>query len=164
MSEKDISYEENVITPEEFEEIEKKEKGKKYKPVPKPVSAPKKQKETEPTNFETLLLKIEKLEGKLEATENMIKATEEKIAKNTEEIGELRSSILERDRVFNRIESDFRLIKELSEEIKRLSKVVYSLLSLPTHRTLTIVHFNRETQLLNNWYPENPFENEYYWR
>ena len=118
MSEKDISYEENVITPEEFEEIEKKEKGKKYKPVPKPVSAAKKQKETEPTNFETLLLKIEKLEGKLEATENMIKATEEKIAKNTEEIGELRSSILERDRVFNRIESDFRLIKELSEEIK----------------------------------------------
>jgi len=53
--------------------------------------------------------------------------------------------------------------KEIPEEIKRLSKVVHPLLhaqSIYQHRTL--VHFDKETESLEDWYPENPFEKEYY--
>jgi len=54
--------------------------------------------------------------------------------------------------------------EELPEEIKRLSKVVYSLLSLPAYRKLILVQFDERTKSLEEWYPENPFEIEYYWR
>jgi len=54
--------------------------------------------------------------------------------------------------------------EEIPEEIKRLSKVVYSLLTLPTYRNLILVYFNEDTQSFEDWYPENPFKNEYYWR
>jgi len=54
--------------------------------------------------------------------------------------------------------------EELPEEIKRLSKVVSSLLSLPAYRSLTLVQFDEGTKSLKDWYPENPFEIEYYWR
>ncbi len=54
--------------------------------------------------------------------------------------------------------------EEIPKEIKRLSKVIYSLLSLPAYRNLVLVYFNEEDQSFHEWYPENPFENEYYWR
>lgn len=53
---------------------------------------------------------------------------------------------------------------QIPEEIKRLSKVVYTLLSLPAYKKLILVRFTKETKKLEDWYPENPFENEYYWR
>jgi hypothetical protein len=54
--------------------------------------------------------------------------------------------------------------KEIPEEIERLARVVNYLLSLPAYRRLTLVQFSEETNALTDWYPENPFENEYLWR
>lgn len=51
-------------------------------------------------------------------------------------------------------------IMEISEEIKRLHRVVYSLLTLPAYKTLTIVHFDEETIDFVEWFPRNPFEEE----
>ncbi len=63
---KEVSYEENVITPEEFSELEKKETKKiKLKKAEKPeASAARPEKATD---VDMLVLKTEKLEGKIEA-------------------------------------------------------------------------------------------------
>jgi len=56
-------------------------------------------------------------------------------------------------------------IEEIPEEIKRLSKVIFPLLSTHSiYQSLTLVYFDKETQSLEDWYPENPFEKELYWR
>jgi len=49
---------------------------------------------------------------------------------------------------------------EIPEEIKRLHRVVYSLLALPAYKTLTIVHYDEETTDFVEWFPSNPFEEE----
>ncbi|MEE9324436.1 MAG: hypothetical protein V3U90_02610 [Dehalococcoidia bacterium] len=46
--------------------------------------------------------------------------------------------------------------KEIPVEIKRLSKVVYSMLSLPAYKTLTIANFDSHRGFVE-WFPENPF-------
>ena len=46
--------------------------------------------------------------------------------------------------------------KEIPEEIKRLDKVVFTLLALPAYKRLTLVRFDGETND-GEWYPENPF-------
>lgn len=49
-------------------------------------------------------------------------------------------------------------VKEIPEEIKRLSKVVPALLSLSNWRQkFVLVHFNYENGELMDWHPENPF-------
>ena len=48
--------------------------------------------------------------------------------------------------------------QEPPEEIKRLSKVVFSLLQLPAYKPLTLVRFDEKTNELRNWFPENPFD------
>ena len=54
--------------------------------------------------------------------------------------------------------------KEIPVEIKRLAKVTHSLLYAPTiHKNYALVHFNDETGSFEEWYPENPFEKDYYW-
>jgi hypothetical protein len=50
--------------------------------------------------------------------------------------------------------------KEIPEEIKRLHRVVYSLLSLPAYKTLTIVHYHDDSKEFIEWFPKNPFEKE----
>jgi len=45
---------------------------------------------------------------------------------------------------------------EIPEEIKRLSKVIYTLLSLPVYKTLTIVRLDKETKKFIEWFPKNP--------
>jgi hypothetical protein len=47
---------------------------------------------------------------------------------------------------------------EIPEEIKRLSKVVYSLLSLPAYKTLTLVRFDPNSNAIVEWFPRSPFE------
>lgn len=55
--------------------------------------------------------------------------------------------------------------KEIPEEIKRLSKVVYPLLSAPSiYQSRTLAHFDEGAKFFKDWYPENPFEKELYWR
>lgn len=51
------------------------------------------------------------------------------------------------------------------EEIKRLHKVIYPLLSSAgTYEAFVLVHFNEESGEFKEWYPENPFENDSYWK
>jgi hypothetical protein len=47
--------------------------------------------------------------------------------------------------------------EEIPEELKRLSKVVYSLLSLPGYYKLTLVRFDEEQEQFVDWFEENPF-------
>ena len=55
--------------------------------------------------------------------------------------------------------------KEIPEEIKGLSRVIYPLLSTSSiYRSRTLVYFDGETQSFKDWYPENPFEKDLYWR
>lgn len=54
--------------------------------------------------------------------------------------------------------------QEIPEEIKRLSKIVYPLLSLSVYEKLILVQFDKDTNNFVEWYPENPFEKHLYWR
>lgn len=54
--------------------------------------------------------------------------------------------------------------QEIPEEIKKLSKIVYSLLLLPAYKKLVLAQFDKDTNKIVDWYEENPFEKEYYWR
>jgi hypothetical protein len=47
--------------------------------------------------------------------------------------------------------------EEIPEEIKRLSKTVFSLLQLPAYKTLTLVRFDEKSGEFTDWFPENPF-------
>jgi hypothetical protein len=53
---------------------------------------------------------------------------------------------------------------EIPEEIKRLSKVVSSLLQFSYSRKLFLGHFSIVTNSFHEWHLENPFENDYYWK
>lgn len=119
-------YEENVITSEEFEKLEEKEekkkllgfvrKGKEEKP-----EKPKEEKPVEPkekTPLDALTLKVEKLGGKIESLEEIRHAVDERFSRLSEEIGELRSSILEKDRAFDKVEAGFSRMEEIVEELE----------------------------------------------
>lgn len=108
----EISEEENVISKEEFAALEKEE-GKDLLPVEKP----KKEKEVKGMTVEHVMLKLEKAEGKIESLDSQKVATDERISRLTEEIGELRSSLLEKERMFNVVETGFGKIKDATEEI-----------------------------------------------
>lgn len=55
-------------------------------------------------------------------------------------------------------------LQPISEEIKRLHKVAFSLLSGPSyHYTFNLAHFNERTNEIVEWYPENPFEKDWRW-
>jgi len=54
--------------------------------------------------------------------------------------------------------------REIPEEIKRLSKIVFSLLSLPAYKKLVLVQFDNNSKQFVDWFEENLFENEYYWK
>src|SRR5262249_33420467 len=47
--------------------------------------------------------------------------------------------------------------EEIPEELKRLSKLVYSLLSLPGYRRLALVRFDEQQGLFVDWFETNPF-------
>lgn len=47
--------------------------------------------------------------------------------------------------------------EEIPEEVRRLHRVVYSLLSLPAYKTLTLCEIDKETMEFIEWFPETPF-------
>jgi len=120
----DIPEEENVITPEEFEQLETKEKKGRLrflKSKAKPEAHPKEEGIMERGRVKTedeLIVSVEKIQAKLETMEDLRQTTEEKISRLSEEIGELRSSILEKDKTFNQVETGFEKVKEIFEEIQ----------------------------------------------
>ena len=114
MSSEEVSPEKNVITPEEFDELEKKE-GRKP-----PKKKEKEEERTEVSNasdVEKIILKTEKLEGKFDALSAERQALSDRLSVLNEEIGEIRSSVLGRDRVFNEIQAEFKKMKDNIEEI-----------------------------------------------
>lgn len=50
--------------------------------------------------------------------------------------------------------------QEIPDEIKRLSRVVYSLLALPAYKTLSIVRYDEGSARFTEWFPRNPFEED----
>ncbi len=46
----------------------------------------------------------------------------------------------------------------IPEEIKRLSRTVYSLLSLPGYQRVTLVHWDKESEQIIEFYPQKPFK------
>ena len=55
-------------------------------------------------------------------------------------------------------------LKPIPEEIKRLHRVTYEILSLPTiYRAFVLAQFDKEKGGFVEWYPENPFEKDTYW-
>ena len=119
----DITEEENVITPEEFEQLETKEKKGKLgflKNKPK-AQAPRKEELIERGRMRTeddIIVSVEKIQAKLETIEDLRQTMEERISRLSEEIGELRSSILEKDKTFNQVESGFEKVKEIFDELQ----------------------------------------------
>ena len=106
----------NVITPEEFQELEKKEGRKiKLKGAAK-TEEPKPRHSRDSVNPEMLLLKTEKLEGRLETMGEFRKAMEERLSVLNQEIGELRSSIMEKDKVLREVQQGFSKIRDMGFE------------------------------------------------
>ena len=107
-----------AFTPQEFEELEKKE-GKKIM-VKKP-ERPKDSTALKPSgkgsDVDMLVLKTEKIEGKIEAASEDRKVLDERISGLNQEIGELRSSILEKDKLIREFQSGFTKIKDTAESM-----------------------------------------------
>lgn len=56
-------------------------------------------------------------------------------------------------------------LEPIPEEIKRLHKVTFSLLSTPSiYEAFLLVHFGEENGEFMEWYPENPFDKDTYWK
>ncbi len=70
------------------------------------------------SRIESVSMSVEKIEGKLESERAISSGIEERISHLTEEIGELRSMILDRERGFNEIETNFKKIEAMTEEIQ----------------------------------------------
>jgi uncharacterized coiled-coil DUF342 family protein len=122
---KEVSYEENVISSQEFEALESKEE-KKRGFLSKLKGGRREEEEYgqeaattggAPTTSD-LLLRIEKSEGRFEAVNTSIANVGERIGHLSEEIGELRSSLMERERSFRNVEKEFGTVKDIVENIE----------------------------------------------
>lgn len=123
----EIQGEENVMTPEDFSDVEKKE-GRGSGPLKSfGIFAKKDEKE----NFRAAAgrsdfrdpivemgMKLERLSSRIELLEEARKNTEERIADTAEKIGELRSSLMDRDRSFNDATARFERMSDLIEGIE----------------------------------------------
>jgi len=67
-----------------------------------------------------LVLKTEKIEGKLDVIGGYRDELNERLSQMSEEIGELRSMIMESDRSFSRVETEFEEIKEVVGDVEPL--------------------------------------------
>jgi len=47
--------------------------------------------------------------------------------------------------------------EEIPEELKRLSKVIFSLLHIGEYRTFSLAQFDEKTNAFAEYFPENPF-------
>ena len=137
---------ENILTSGDFEKIEKKEKGRilhkiflKKRPQEKKVEEGKiktieevrkvadlpaisKMLQEQRDSINQLSIVVEKLGGKfeleLELEEDSKKDINERISDLAEKIGELRSTVLERERFFDKMEVEFESIRDTVHDIK----------------------------------------------
>lgn len=110
--------EEPAFTPQDFEELEKKE-GKKItlKKTDKPKDSPVPKSSGKGTEVDMLVLKTEKIEGKIEAASEDRKVLDERLSGLNQEIGELRSSIMEKDKLIREFQAGFTKIKDTAESM-----------------------------------------------
>jgi len=118
--------EENIITPEEFQDIEKREKEKEKKKFT--LFGRKKNKKKDLSSLESrdakkeslvdLTLKLERLLGRVEILENNRSEVNERITNLSERIGELRSSLVELDKNYSELIGKFDTIYDIAKELK----------------------------------------------
>jgi chromosome segregation ATPase len=128
---KGVGYNENVITSKEFDDLEKREakkkllgfmrKKKEQIPEKRTESVSEKTNDSERTSIDKLVLKVERLGGKIDSIEEIRHVSEERFSRLSEEIGELRSSLLEKDRAFDRVDAGFRKMEDIVEELQPAS-------------------------------------------
>jgi len=73
---------------------------------------------SELSEIEQIMMKIERLEGRIGAMDETDKTIQERISNLSEEVGELRSSILEKEKILNQIETDAKKVTDIFEEIE----------------------------------------------
>jgi len=78
----------------------------------------------EETKMSDLVLRLEKLDGKLEILDSSRNDVNERLTQVAEEIGELRTMMMERERTFDKVKSQFEIVKESVTDIRpeRLTK------------------------------------------
>lgn len=74
--------------------------------------------ELEEVKLPEIILRVEKIDGRLDALDDFRKDMNERIIQLAEEIGELRSTILERDKAFTRVEADAEKTLELVQDVE----------------------------------------------
>jgi chromosome segregation ATPase len=101
------------------EEVEKlKERYGVTKGIPKRkieeevVETREKPEETEEVKISDLILRLEKVDGKLEVLDRSKADVEERLTHLAEEIGELRTMILEKERSFDKLKSEFEKVQD----------------------------------------------------
>ncbi|MGC9310322.1 MAG: hypothetical protein ACP5E4_01205 [Candidatus Aenigmatarchaeota archaeon] len=126
----EVPSEENVISPEEFFDLESSEKKKEEKKGKRfgifgggkkegGENALPSQGSTDTGQYVTdLSMRLERLGGRLEILEDGRKNIDERLGEFAEKIGELRSSIVERDRTFNEISAKFEKISDIAADIE----------------------------------------------
>lgn len=114
-----ISPEENAITPDEFEKIEKKI-GKKGGPGKAPAAPEetRRVKTSDASDVEKLSMDIDMLRGKMEMQDAVRARFDDRMTQTSEEIGELRSSLLEKEKLFGQVETGFRKMKDTMDEVE----------------------------------------------
>ena len=118
--------EENIITPEEFRDIEKREKEKEKKKFTlfgrkkneKKDLSSLESRDAEKESLVDLTLKLERLLGRVEILENNRSEVNERITNLSERIGELRSSLVELDKNYSELIGKFDTIYDIAKELK----------------------------------------------
>ncbi len=54
--------------------------------------------------------------------------------------------------------------KEIPVEIKKLVSISYNILNVGQYRNFSLCQYNPETKSIVDWYKENPFTVDYYWK
>jgi hypothetical protein len=84
-------------------------------------------------------------------------------------IAEFKKEVLRLDHIYQArkyaelFEAKYALLittEEIPEELKRLCKLLYSLLALPAYRRLALVRLDEAKGELVDWFEDNPFANE----
>lgn len=114
---------EEGISPEKAEELVKRYevmKGIPRRKVEEEVPEVKERREEpeEEVKLPELILRLEKVDGKLEVLDRSKADMEERLTHLAEEIGELRSMILERERSFDELKSEFEKVKDTVGELE----------------------------------------------
>lgn len=114
-----VDYDENVMTPDEFSVLEEGENKPEQEEEVKATKPDMESKSLSESNLlDQVVMKVERIEGRMEAMGELNKSFQDRATNLSEEIGELRSSLLEKEKMLNHIESQSKKVTEIFEEVK----------------------------------------------